>query len=260
MANEIVDIVKATPNILGELYQDLAQPSVRAIGNALGTVFEFSTAILLPLKLKNEKLKMNFKKNLDEYKEKLEKIPEDKRCEVHPQIGTPIIEKLTYTTNEEIADMFTTLLANASSVDFVNTAHPSFVSIIERISPDEARIIKCFKFRRDWEYCTFNANITYGKGYVTIKHHLTLLEDNANLAFPQNMNAYLSNLISLGILSDMAGEYKTNKESYEKIKQRNRLDDLRNQLVPNQFESIDVEESFFRLTDLGKLFIEACIK
>ena len=63
MANEIVDIVKATPNILGELYQDLAQPSVKAIGNALGTVFEFSTAILLPLKLKNEKLKMNFIKN-----------------------------------------------------------------------------------------------------------------------------------------------------------------------------------------------------
>ena len=39
-----------------------------------------------------------------------------------------------------------------------------------------------------------------------------------------------------------------------------RLDDLRNELVPNQFKSIDVEESFFRLTDLGKLFIEACIK
>ena len=89
---------------------------------------------------------------------------------------------------------------------------------------------------------------------------MTLLEDNANLAFPQNMNAYLSNLISLGILFDMAGEYKTNKESYEKIKQRNRIDDLRNELVPNQFKSIDVEESFFRLTDFGKLFIEACIK
>ena len=27
-----------------------------------------------------------------------------------------------------------------------------------------------------------------------------------------------------------------------------------------QFKSIDVEESFFRLTDFGKLFIEACIK
>ena len=47
MGNEIVDIVKATPNILGEVYKDLAQPSVRAIGKALGTVFEFSTAILL---------------------------------------------------------------------------------------------------------------------------------------------------------------------------------------------------------------------
>ena len=74
------------------------------------------------------------------------------------------------------------------------------------------------------------------------------------------MNAYLSNLISLGILSDMAGEYKTNKDNYEKINQRNRLDDLRNELVPNQFKSIDVEESFIRLTDFGKIFIEACIK
>ena len=89
---------------------------------------------------------------------------------------------------------------------------------------------------------------------------MTLLEDNANLVFPKNMNAYLSNLISLGILSDMAGEYKTNKDNYEKINQRNRLDDLRNELVPNQFKSIDVEESFIRLTDFGKIFIEACIK
>ena len=159
MANEIVELVKATPNILGQVYGDLAQPSVKAVGNALGTVFEFSTSFLLPVKLLNEKFKLNFTKRLNEYKEKLEQVPEEKRCEVHPQIGTPIIEKLSYTTNDEISDMFTTLLANASNVDMVNTAHPSFVNMIERMSPDEARILKYLQGKDNIQYCNFNGNV-----------------------------------------------------------------------------------------------------
>ena len=35
----------------------------------------------------------------------------------------------------------------------VNTAHPSFVAMIERLSPDEARIIKYLKGRNDIQYC-----------------------------------------------------------------------------------------------------------
>ena len=61
---------------------------------------------------------------------------------MNPQIGVPIIEKLGYITNDEIADLFTNLLTKASSVDTVNLAHPSFVQLIERLSVDEARIIK----------------------------------------------------------------------------------------------------------------------
>ena len=155
MDNQITELVKGIPNILGQVYEDLAQPSVKAVGNALGTVFEFSTAILLPVKLLNEKFKLNFTKNLNDYKKKLEEVPEEKRCEVHPQIGTPIVEKLTYTTNDEIADLFTTLLANASNIDMVNTAHPSFANMIERLSPDEARIIKYLKGKEDIQYCDF---------------------------------------------------------------------------------------------------------
>lgn len=167
MNNEIVDLVKATPNVLGMVYQDLAQPGVKAVGNALGTVLEFSASFLLPVKLLNEKFKLNFTKRLNEYREKLEQIPEDKQCEVHPQIGTPIMEKLSYTTNEEIADLFTTLLANASNIDMVNTAHPSFVNMIERLSPDEARILKYLHSANEILYCSFKANVTNGHGFIT---------------------------------------------------------------------------------------------
>lgn len=125
--NEIIGLVKETPKILTTIYGDLAQPSVRKVGTALETVFEFSTSLLLPLKLINEKFKLNFEKRLNDYKKKLEEIPDDKICEVNPQIGTPLIEKLSYTTNDEIADLFTNLLTKASSIDTVNLAHPSFV-------------------------------------------------------------------------------------------------------------------------------------
>ena len=260
MANEIVDLVKATPNILWQVYGDLAQPSVKAVGNALGTVFEFSTSFLLPVKLLNEKFKLNFAKRLNEYKEKLEQIPEGKQCVVHPQIGTPIIEKLSYTTNEEIADLFTTLLANASNIDMVNTAHPSFVNMIERMSPDEARLLKFLKSQSEILYCTFNGDNKNGEGYRTLADHVTLLDKLVEFQFPNNLNAYLSNFISLGILVDMSGQCKVDKTTYNAIREKYNLKQMESIYVPNVFKSISVDESFYRITDFGKLFIKACVK
>lgn len=260
MNNQILDLIKTTPNILGQVYEDLAQPSVKAVGSALGTVFEFSTAFLLPVKLLNEKFKLNFTKRLNEYKEKLEQIPEDKRCEVHPQIGTPIIEKLSYTTNDEIADMFTTLLANASNIDMVNTAHPSFITMIERLSPDEAKIIKYLKGKEDIQYCDFCAHVLNGKGFNTIVEHATILSQEVHLSFPNNENAYLANFVSLGILFDMAGTYRIDQTIYNKIKTIHGFESLKAALVPKVYKELTSNNSYYKVTDFGKLFIKACIK
>lgn len=260
MDNSVLDLVKGTPNILGQIYEDLAQPSVKAVGQALGTVFEFSTSFLLPVKLLNEKFKMNFKKRITEYEKKLEEIPEEKRCEVHPQVGTPIIEKLSYTTNDEIADLFTTLLANASNIDMVNTAHPAFISIIERLSPDEARIIKYLKGKEDIQYCDFRGNVKNGNGYNTIIEHATLIPQEVHLAFPKNVNAYLANFVSLGILFDMVGTYRIDQTIYNKIKEFYGFEKLETQLAPNVFKEVVANNSYYKVTDFGKLFIQACIK
>lgn len=260
MDNSVIDLVKGTPNILGQIYTDLAQPSVKAVGLALGTVFEFSTSFLLPVKLLNEKFKLNFKKRITEYEKKLEKVPEEKRCEVHPQIGTPIIEKLSYTTNDEIADLFTTLLANASNIDMINTAHPSFVTMIERLSPDEARIIQYLKGKQDIQYCDFRGYTLDGKGFFDLRYHQTLLTQYIKLDFPQNVNAYLANLESLGILLDMAGTYRIDETVYNEIKRVYDFELLKAQSVPNFYKKIEAKKSFYQVTDFGKLFIQACIK
>ncbi len=260
MDNELLNLIKKTPNILSTVYEDLAQPSVKAVGKALGTAFEFSTSFMLPVKLLNEKFKLNFTKRLNEYKEKLEQIPEEKQCDVHPQIGVPILEKLSYTTNEEIADLFTTLLASASNTDMVNTAHPSFVNMIERMSQDEARLLQYLKGKDNIQYCIFNGNATEGEGFITILDHVTTLDDDVKFDYPQNVNAYLSNFTSLGILRDMNGQYKIDKTIYNRIREKHDLKSLEAQLVPSQFKSITVEESYYLITDFGKLFIRACVK
>ena len=129
-------MLKEEKGLLALVYKDLLRPSAQVIGESLKAVLEFASTPFMALQLQNDKLKLNLKKRLDEYAQKLDSIPEDKRCEVHPQIGLPIIERLTYTTCDEIADLFTSLLASASSTDTANTAHPAFISMIERMSPD----------------------------------------------------------------------------------------------------------------------------
>ena len=260
MNNQIIEATKAASNILSQIYTDLAQPSVQAIGKSLGTVFEYGASMLLPLKLHNEKCKLALKRGLDEYQKKLEGLPEEKRCEVHPQLGIPVLDKLTYITNDEIADMFTTLLANASNIDMFNTAHPSFVGMIERMSTDEARLLKYLKDKDDIQYCIFNGNIKDGKGYRTLFDHVTLLEDEVRFSFPQNISAYLVNFVSLGILKDMSPTYKVDKTIYTRIRENMNLKQLEEKLVPNVFKSISVVESFYEVTDFGKLFIRACIQ
>lgn len=254
-----VELVKAGANVLSQFYQDLAQPSVKALGQALATVFELCPNSLLSLKLWSEKRKLNFAKRLNEYKEKLEQIPEYKRCEVDTQIGTPIVEKLTYTTNDEIADLFTTLLANASNTDTVNRAHPSFVDIISRISPDEAKIIKYFSMNPILCYCDINA---YSKtqGYNTLHSHITILTNRIQLLYPQNERAYLFNLISLGIVSDESPTYRIDQTEYDEIERIYNVQKLETDLVPTHFKAIESKHSYYEITPLGRLFITACIK
>lgn len=257
--NQIVGLVKASSNVLCQFYQDMAQPSVKAMGQALATVFELCPNSLLSLKLWTEKRKLNFAKRLNEYKEKLEQIPEEKRIEVDTQIGTPIVEKLTYTTNDEIADLFTTLLANASNIDTVNRAHPAFVDIISRLSTDEARIIHYLSYHPIICYRDVNA---YAKtvGYNTLISHATVLSKNIILQYPQNEGAYISNLLSLGIISDEAPTYRIDRTEYDEIEDFHNIEMLKNRLVPEVYKSIKTKDSYYEVTPFGNLLIGACIK
>lgn len=253
-------MLKEEKGLLALVYKDLLRPSVQVIGKSLKAVLEFVSTPFIALQLQNDKVKLNLEKRLDEYAQKLHSIPEDKRCEVHPQIGLPIIEKLTYTTCDEIADLFTSLLASASSIDTANTAHPAFISMIERMSPDEARILEYLKDKEDIQYCDINVYSNQNSGYDTLFEHVTMIKEDVALIYPENTNAYLANLVSIGILRDKKGTFRMDKTQYNRIKGKYQVEELTAKFVPERWKSIDVEESYYQVTPFGRLFIQACIK
>lgn len=253
-------MLKVEKKLLSLVYKDTLQPSVQVIGKSLKAVVEFVSIPLMALQLQNDKARLNFEKRLNDYGAKLNAIPEEKRIEVHPQIGVPIVEKLLYTTSDQIAELFSNLLASASNIDTVNSVHPAFISMIERMSPDEARILEYLKDKEDIQYCDINAYSNQNPGYNTLYEHVTMVEDDVALTYPQNTNAYLANFVSLGILLDKKGVFRMDKTQYDRIRKRYQVEALTEKLVPTIYKSIEVDESYYQVTPFGKLFIQACIK
>jgi hypothetical protein len=257
--NEIVGLVKETPQILLTIYGDIAQPSVKKVGTALETVFEFSTSLLLPVKLLNEKFKINFEKRLNEYKEKIDQIPDEKLCEVNPQIGTPLIEKLSYTTNDEISNLFTNLLTKASSIDTVNLAHPGFIQLIERLSVDEARIVLHLNHKDHIPCISFRAHLKDNKGFLEILKNGTMLQFEVELLFPENIKTYLDNLSSMGILDSSHDKYKMDEEIYNPLFEKYNYEQVnKSHIESDAYDRVEKKKSYFQITDFGKAFIKAC--
>jgi hypothetical protein len=257
---EIIKTIKEVPKILELIYKDIAQPSVKKVGKALGTVFELSNTILLPVKLLNEKVRLNYEKHMNSYKEKLNEIPEEEICEVPPEIGIPITERLTYTTNEEIADLFTSLLTKASGEKTINQAHPSFVQLIERLSVDEGRIIKYLKRKAEIPYITQRLHQKDKKGYIEVNKRLTGIEVNLKLTFPRNIKTYLDNLESMGIISTDPSVHKVDNKLYEPLEliYKSAMTQFEKEENKGHFEKVEWKRGYYEITDFGRLFITAC--
>lgn len=259
---DLINLAKDAPQVFSMFYKDLAQPAVKKVGVALGSVAEFCTLWHLPVQLINEKVKLNMEKRMNEVKDKIDPIPQDKLCEIAPEIGVPILEKLSYTTNDEIADLFTTLLSKAASTDTVDQAHPSFIQLLERISVDEARIIKYLSLQPHIPYITYKLYLKDQEGEKEILKKGTLIPFCVDLTFPENINSYLENLSSTGIIKDKLGYVLLQEEYYnELLSKYNRERSKALHFNPNfHKDSIETQKSYFEITSFGRLFINACTK
>lgn len=258
MENESLKLLMNSPQLLLEIYRDLAKPGVQQAGKALGTVLGLGNTILWPIQLLNERAKLALESNMEKYRLKLENTTQDQICPVPPEIGVPIAEKLSYVTDETISDMYLELLARASVSNTAKFAHPSFVRIIEHLSPDEAVLLRSIRHPLD------------GIPFVEVRfQHKNKLQWNtlhpmlihprfySGLQCPDNMLAYISNLAGLGIFDVADNVYLDLEEIYKELEEMGK-----NMFL--QFTEIDGPRELscnrgrIKITAFGDLFLNAC--
>lgn len=258
---EITNTTEAAKNaseLAKNAYNDL-RPIIQPVAKCIGNILEFASCTTVPLVYWSEKVKINFQRRLEEYKKKLDDIDEDKRCEVHPEIGVPIIQTLPYITNDKIAELFTNLLASASVIDLAGNAHPAFVEIIKQLSPDEALIIQYLTNNRHIGYVTLKANKKNENGFITPAEKEIAIADLVPLMYKQNAKVYMSNLLSLGIIADAVNEYIDNDKMYDHIIDYNGLKEVIGKYESmDEYSSVDIERCYYYVTEIGQLFIKAC--
>lgn len=242
-----------------EFLKELALPSAKQVGQALGNVFGLFNTLTLPIKFGNEWAQRNFAN----YAEKLADIAEEKIKQVEPEIAIPIIEKLSYTSNEDLANAFANLLASASNKEKIDLIHPGFIQKLENLSPDEARFLQYLRTQTsDIPYIIYKAVNSSNDSFVHLSLRLTGLEKMYNLT-PRQMIIHLENLVSLNILKDNEGQFKTDDNIYNNLEmiylesKKTFEENIQNQIYVGK-DKLDIDKSFYTITSLGRTFIEAC--
>ncbi|WP_256719789.1 DUF4393 domain-containing protein [Paenibacillus glucanolyticus] len=255
--------------LLKEVYTDIAQPGVKKVGLALETVLDFANTLLIPIKLMNEKSKVFLSIHMNKYKENMEDIEENKIAVVPPELGVPILQKLTYTTNETIAEMFINLLTKASALETSDSAHPRFIEMINSMSVDEAKILE-YLVVNNYSYTPFilfRANKLTDQNFTYTKTERTGLEKVVELMYPSNINLYLDNLVGLGILRRVDGFVpisgnKMTPEELEQIYERDKktLSEYINNKPDAGHYTIEKIIGHFDVTKIGNSFLKTCYK
>lgn len=255
----VLQSIGNTPGLLKEIYGDLAKPGVTQVGKALSTVLGLSNTLLLPLTLINEKARMVTEHNLEKYRKQLESVQLEQIASVPPEIGVPVTEKLTYVTDEIISDLYVNLLAKASTIGNAQQAHPSFFHLIDSLSPDEALLIK--ELRKTGDLAFIEVRMIVDKAtnaYFTVLPSLrTGVEHQVKLLFPNNCDAYFSNLSGLGVLNIRYDIRLAADELYKRLKQI--YDSEINAIqLDHDKQLLKVVEGKIEITPYGHMFINAC--
>ncbi|ELV8623290.1 DUF4393 domain-containing protein [Vibrio vulnificus] len=254
MINEIVEAISGENGLLKEVYGDLAKPGVKQVGKALETVLGLGNTVLIPIQLLNAKGKFVVESNLNKYREKLEGSNIDDIVQVAPEVGVPILEKLTYVTNDELINLYTELLAKASSKSNCGIAHPNFVNIINSLSPDEALLIGELKGKQSIPFVDKTMKKSTGQ-YHIVQSMITKLEDTSGLAFPKNTKAYISNLEALGLLNVRRDVWLHDEQVYTELSQR-----YRDYVTEDSEYQPDTKKGVIEITNLGTMFIDSCVE
>ena len=245
--------------LLKQVYGDLAKPGVTQVGLALSTVLGLGSTILWPIQLLNERTKLFLEANLERYREKLAGVSPEQIVPVPTEIGVPLAEKLSYVTDKDLCELYTTLLAKASKKETQGQVHPSFVNILNNISPDEALLIKDLAESSLQPFITVRLTNPNDGLWIELADIFFEPKSNDKLSFPNNIAAYIHNIKGLGLFEIARDNFAAPYTRYDPIElaARERFTGVK---LLDGFTMLTFLRGKIEVTRLGWLFISACLE
>jgi hypothetical protein len=191
----------AAKELVRTAYGDLLQPAARVVGAELG---DFVSAIVVAGRGFGYLIREKYAPFVQRA---ISRVPEQRRMLPAPEILGPILEGVTYLREgTELSDMFEALLSCAADSDRSGDSHPSFPGMLQRLSPDEARLLKAVSEVKVAAY--YNTILPNGaKSLNRISGHGNIFEH------PNNQIFYMSNLFAIGVLATGRGEPSGEKDA-----------------------------------------------
>jgi hypothetical protein len=285
-SDKMLDKVDKDSGVLSKIWNDVFGPSGRKIGRALGAVTGIILYEFRKWEFYDDITEAIYVNNLKQFKERLDQIPEENVITAPPEIAAQILGRFQYTSNEDLSKAFQTLLVNACNSDTVHLVHPAFIHMIDRLAPDEAKILS---FLSNWKlaYLTFDLegfdlksliylsrnqewftqfNLDSPSDILFQKYSPQVVTDPSDnfislitalghqqLNYPQNFSIYIDNLISLGLIQDqLLGSVDTRAVMHLFPKDLGKLKSY-------QYDKhLKFYRGVFLLTNFGRLFSKAC--
>ena len=133
---------------------------------------------------------------------------------MRPEIGVPTLEKLSYTHDKTLRQMFIELLASAGDTTRLGLAHPSFIRVIESLSPDEAKLLEA------WKKTTLVPCVGIyrrGPGASATTLHDIVYESPLNEANAETLSVYASNMEGLGLIRHRPMDSVAQEDAYNEL-------------------------------------------
>lgn len=211
----------------------------------------------------SEKKKIEYAHKLDLYRKELDdsikQIPPEKMTEPSIQITAQALENSKYCVGEdELRQMFTSLISNSMNTDFSNDVHPSFAEILKQMSSLDAEMVRLFKktdnISTGLPVCQYCFNLDDPSSFSPLPDHIFLELPDVDFRL---CSRSLSSLSRLGIVSISYSRRLTAPNTYEKFSTHPFYLDLKEHL-PAPI-TLSITKGSVALTPLGLSFVKVCI-
>lgn len=258
---EVKDTSEAVRGILEAVpvYEDALQPAAQELGKGFLTLAKTVNMALSPLSgmvWGYEKISQYLESSIAN---KLKGVSEERIIIPDPSVAGPAIEALRFTAhNEEIREMFSSLLATAMNSDIAEKAHPSFVEIIKQLSPDEAKLISNIPHNGLFPLVGVNSveKKEFG-GFYVLKKNFSNLPYILNCSHPEMTSSYFENLDRLGLISIDTVTRILEEDTYRPLEEHLVIQSVVASVRDPLREANIIRYSFSR-TEFGEKFINAC--